>query len=83
MTEFDAEFHGPTGPTPEEAAIASQDRARLTRALESLPPRAREVLILRELEGCSYEEIAVTTSIPIGTVMCSLSRGRRQLLWRS
>lgn len=80
MTEFDEEFHGPGSPTPEEAAIASQDRARLTRALESLSPRAREVLVLRELEGCSYKEIATITSIPIGTVMSSLSRARRQLL---
>ena len=80
MTEFDEEFHGPSSPTPEEAAIASQDRARLTRALESLSPRAREVLVLRELEGCSYKEIAAITSIPIGTVMSSLSRARSQLL---
>lgn len=36
MTKFDEEFHGPAGPTPVEAAIASQDRARLTRALEPL-----------------------------------------------
>lgn len=81
MTEFDAEFHGPTGPTPEKLPLPA--RIELACALESLPPRSREVLVLRELEGCSYEEIAVTTSIPIGTVMCSLSRGRRQLLWRS
>ena len=80
MTEFDEEFHGPASPTPEDAAIASQDRARLTRALESLSPRSREVLVLRELEGCSYKEIAAITSIPIGTVMSSLSRARRQLL---
>ena len=80
MTEFDEEFHGPSSPTPEEAAIAGQDRARLTRALESLSPRSREVLVLRELEGCSYKEIAAITSIPIGTVMSSLSRARRQLL---
>ena len=80
MTEFDEEFHGPASPTPEEAAIASQDRARLTRALESLSPRSREVLVLRELEGCSYKEIAAITSIPIGTVMSSLSRARQQLL---
>ena len=80
MTEFDEEFHGPPSPTPEEAAIASQDRARLTRALESLSPRAREVLVLRELEGCSYKEIATITAVPIGTVMSSLSRARRQLL---
>jgi len=48
-------------------------------ALETLPPRFREILVLRELEGCSYKEIAAITAIPIGTVMSSLSRARRQL----
>jgi RNA polymerase sigma-70 factor, ECF subfamily len=77
--EFDEELHLQTCPTPETIAIAGDDRERLTRALETLPPRFREVLILRELEGCSYKEIAAITSIPIGTVMSSLSRARRQL----
>jgi RNA polymerase sigma-70 factor, ECF subfamily len=47
--------------------------------LESLPPRYREVIVLRELEGCSYKEIAAITSIPPGTVMSTLSRARRRL----
>jgi RNA polymerase sigma-70 factor (ECF subfamily) len=79
MTAFDEEFHGPSGPTPESLAIAADSRARLTDALESLPPRYREVIVLRELEGCSYKEIATITSIPIGTVMSRVSRARRQL----
>ncbi len=79
MTEFDEELHGPTGPTPESLAIAADSRRRLTQALESLPSRFREVIVLRELEGCSYKEIATITSIPIGTVMSTLSRARRQL----
>jgi RNA polymerase sigma-70 factor (ECF subfamily) len=77
--EFDEELHLKTCASPETLAIAGDDRARLTRALETLPPRYREVLVLRELEGCSYKEIAAITSIPIGTVMSSLSRARRQL----
>jgi RNA polymerase sigma-70 factor, ECF subfamily len=77
--EFDEELHLQTSATPETLAIASDDRKRLTLALETLPPRFREVLVLRELEGCSYKEIAAITSIPIGTVMSSLSRARRQL----
>jgi RNA polymerase sigma-70 factor (ECF subfamily) len=77
--EFDEEIHLQTCATPETIAIAGDDRERLIFALETLPPRFREVLVLRELEGCSYKEIASITSIPIGTVMSSLSRARRQL----
>jgi RNA polymerase sigma-70 factor (ECF subfamily) len=79
MTEFDEEFHGPPGPTPESLAIVADSRGRLTDALESLPPCYREVIVLRELEGCSYKEIATITSSPIGTVMSRVSRARRQL----
>jgi RNA polymerase sigma-70 factor, ECF subfamily len=77
--EFNEEIHVQTCSTPETLAIAGDDRERLTLALESLPPRFREVLVLRELEGCSYKEIAAITSLPIGTVMSSLSRARRHL----
>src|SRR5438128_9951301 len=65
-------------PRPNPIAIAGEARERLARALETLPPRFREVIVLRELEGCSSKEIAAITSIPIGTVMSSLSRARRQ-----
>jgi RNA polymerase sigma-70 factor (ECF subfamily) len=77
--EFDEEVHLANSITPEALAIAGNNRDRLSRALESLPPRFREVIVLRELEGCSYREIAVITSIPIGTVMSALSRARHQL----
>ena len=77
--QFDEELHMQSSATPESIAIAGNDRERLTRALETIPLRYREVIVLRELEGCSYKEIATITSIPIGTVMSSLSRARRQL----
>jgi RNA polymerase sigma-70 factor (ECF subfamily) len=79
MVEFDEELHPQPATTPESIAIAEEGRERLSRALETLPPRFREILVLRELEGCSYKEIAAITSIPIGTVMSALSRARRQL----
>lgn len=79
MTEFDEETHSQASASPEALAIAASDRARLGRALEQLPPRFREVLVLRELEGCSYKEIAQITAIPIGTVMSSLARARQRL----
>jgi RNA polymerase sigma-70 factor (ECF subfamily) len=78
-TEFDEELYPQPGATPESLAIAGDNRERLTRALEDLPPRFREVLILRELEGCSYKEIAAITSMPIGTVMSALARARQRL----
>jgi RNA polymerase sigma-70 factor (ECF subfamily) len=82
-TEFNEDLHLDTTTTqrstPESLAIESDNRERLTRALESLPPRYREVIVLRELEGCSYKEISTITSIPMGTVMSTLSRARQQL----
>ena len=77
--EFDEQIHSVAEVTPESLAIAGSDRERLARALEGLPARLREVLVLRELEGCSYKEIAEISGIPIGTVMSSLSRARRRL----
>jgi RNA polymerase sigma-70 factor (ECF subfamily) len=79
MVEFNEELHQQPVATPESIAIAVEGRERLIRALETLPPRYRELLVLRELEGCSYREIAAIASIPLGTVMSSLSRARRQL----
>ena len=65
--------------TPETLAMATLDRERLARALEQLPAHFREILVLRELEGCSYKEIAAITTRPIGTVMSALARARQQL----
>jgi RNA polymerase sigma-70 factor (ECF subfamily) len=75
-TEFDETIHLQPTQSPEAAAVASSERERLMKALETLPARSREVLVLRELEGCSYKEIATITSIPIGTVMSTLARAR-------
>jgi len=79
MTEFDEQLHGSGGRTPEALVISSEDQARVAQALETLTPRHREVIVLRELEGCSYKEIAMITGIPMGTVMSAISRARRQL----
>ncbi|KRE88650.1 hypothetical protein ASG87_08705 [Frateuria sp. Soil773] len=65
---------------PEQGAASAQERARLHRQLHELPPEYREVLVLREIEELSYREIAEMLSIPIGTVMSRLSRGRERLL---
>lgn len=79
MAEFDEEVHVRPAASPETLAAQADERRRLTDALQSLPPRSREVLILRELEGCSYKEIGEIIGIPIGTVMSTLSRARERL----
>ena len=53
--------------------------AHLARAVEQLPPAARETLLLREVEGLSYAEIATALAIPKGTVMSRLHYARKQL----
>jgi RNA polymerase sigma factor (sigma-70 family) len=79
FTEFDEEKMPQTKDNPESLALANSDRELLTRTLEQLPPQSREILVLRELEGCSYKEIAEITARPIGTVMSTLARAREQL----
>ena len=79
MIEFNEEVHPSADPNPETLAARADERQRVLVALESLPPRYREVLVLRELEGCSYKEIAEIAQIPLGTVMSTLSRARQRL----
>jgi RNA polymerase sigma factor (sigma-70 family) len=55
------------------------DKEALRAAVESLPMEFREALVLRELEGLSYKEIAEVAEVPVGTVMSRLARARRQL----
>lgn len=47
--------------------------------LEDLPAPLREIVILREMEGLSYKEIAEVTAVPLGTVMSRLARARARL----
>ncbi len=77
--EFDESSHFSSQPGPEAQAVAGSERERLMKALEQLSSRSREVIVLRELEGCSYKEIAAITSMPIGTVMSTLARARERL----
>jgi RNA polymerase sigma-70 factor, ECF subfamily len=81
MEEFDEATHATDASKPDAEMTLEQsvDSGILKEALEELPVRFREVLILRELEGLSYKEIAEVAEIPIGTVMSSLARSRAQL----
>jgi RNA polymerase sigma-70 factor, ECF subfamily len=64
---------------PEAQAMQQQTVEEVRRALETLPTDFREVLVLRELEGLSYKEIAAIVGIPMGTVMSRLARARERL----
>jgi RNA polymerase sigma-70 factor (ECF subfamily) len=61
---------------PEEVVLQNDAGALVRKALEELPTNFREVLVLRELDGMSYKEIAEITGMAAGTVMSSLSRAR-------
>lgn len=79
--EFDEKLFAPDSraPNPEESVLQNASDTLVRKALEELPSNFREVLILRELEGMSYREIADITGMPAGTVMSSLSRARGRL----
>jgi RNA polymerase sigma factor (sigma-70 family) len=78
---FDEEMHSAEDEhrNPEALLLTSADHQLLKKALEELPVEFREVLVLRELEGMSYKEIAGLAGIPIGTVMSRLARARERL----
>jgi RNA polymerase sigma factor (sigma-70 family) len=72
---------GGTSPqTPEAALIAKTEAVRLEAAIAALPPPFRETLVLRDLQGLDYREIAAITRVPIGTVMSRLARARQRLM---
>ncbi len=66
--------------TPEAALIAKTDAASLKAAIAALPAPFREAIVLRDMQGLSYREIANVTGVPIGTVMSRLARGRTRLM---
>ena len=66
-------------PSPDEVAQRTLQKERVLAAIDQLPEPLREALILRELQQCSYDEIATITDVPVGTVMSRLSRARGRL----
>jgi RNA polymerase sigma-70 factor (ECF subfamily) len=65
---------------PEQQLVQQDTVARVRRGLEALPAEFREVVVLRDIEGLSYKEIAEALRLPVGTVMSRLSRGRERLV---
>lgn len=67
------------GRGPEELAVAADEGRRVAHALACLPDSFREAVVLRDLEGLSYEEIAEVLGVRLGTVRSRIARGREQL----
>jgi RNA polymerase sigma-70 factor, ECF subfamily len=67
------------GVTPDETAARGQQRERIMRGLDALPEHHRTIIMLSDLEGLSYREIAEVLQIPMGTVMSRLHNARRRL----
>ena len=78
---YDEDLHDEGDESTDPFAVALREcEAEVVRAaLEELPPPLREAIVLREVEGLSYREIAAISGAPIGTVMSRLCRGRREL----
>jgi len=66
-------------PTPEERALRGDQTRRIERALAALPLKFRVAVVLRDVEGLDYAEIATALGVPVGTVRSRLARGRDQL----
>ena len=66
--------------TPEEALIAKASANELELAIGALPPPFKETLVLRDINGLNYREIAEITGAPLGTVMSRLARARALLM---
>jgi RNA polymerase sigma-70 factor (ECF subfamily) len=66
-------------PSPEDRLLAGDRRAILDRAIAELPPALRAAIVLRHVEDLSYDEIATTLGVPLGTVKIRIHRGREAL----
>jgi RNA polymerase sigma factor (sigma-70 family) len=75
-----ATAHRDSAPDPEEALIAAADESALESAIEALPYIFTEVIVMRDINGMSYREIAAAIGAPQGTVMSRLARARAQLV---
>jgi len=74
-----ASLEGEPGADPEQKALAHEREQALHAALRSLSRPYREVIVLRDIEGLSYEEVASSLDLNVGTVKSRLSRGRNEL----
>ena len=76
---FDEELHSDDSASADALALETEARETVREALDLLPVEFREVIVLREIQGLSYQEIADVLQIPRGTVESRLHRGRAEL----
>ena len=76
---FEDELHSPEAISADALALETEAKETIREALDLLPIEFREVIVLREIQGLSYKEIADIVKAPIGTIMSRLSRGRARL----
>jgi RNA polymerase sigma-70 factor (ECF subfamily) len=81
LPSFDEEqdVHISDAPDPEMLVLQESDRQMVRRALRKLPTEFLEVIVLREFEELSYQQIADLIQVPLGTVMSRLARARKRL----
>jgi RNA polymerase sigma-70 factor (ECF subfamily) len=84
IVELDLEGTGPnqavdTAKDPHAIYVSNIEQDQVRTAIEQLSEESREIIVLREYEGFSYQEIATVLECPLGTVMSRLSRARRKL----
>jgi RNA polymerase sigma-70 factor (ECF subfamily) len=80
ITSYEEDEHGAhDGPGPDVLAVRQAQRDQLLQAVARLPVEYREAVVLRDLQGLSYQEIAEILDVPMGTVMSRLARGRMRL----
>jgi len=79
VDDLDLLSHPCSAPGPFENMLRQQQSEQLTESIENLPEEFRRVVMLRDIEGLSYNEVAYILDIATGTVMSRLSRGRRIL----
>lgn len=67
------------GDTPEQSSLRSEQRRALEQAIAKLPEDMRAAIVLRDIQGCSYDEIAEALNANVGTIKSRISRGREKL----
>ncbi|HEU0224340.1 MAG TPA: RNA polymerase sigma factor RpoE [Steroidobacteraceae bacterium] len=78
-TQVQAQARLSDGETPEALALTDEIRRTVNEAIEALPDDLRLAIVLRELEGLSYEDIARTMECPVGTVRSRIFRAREAI----